>query len=91
MIYSWVFQEAAYALDQLRPNLKHPHPSPTSAPVLPVPLHHLRLDVAEGLREVQVEGGLVGVLAPVLDLQGQLEALLAAHKVLHQVPGQVHC
>lgn len=53
---------------------------------LAVALHHLRLDVAERLWEVQMERGLVGVLASVLNLQGQLEAVLTAHEVFHQVP-----
>jgi len=55
---------------------------------LAVALHHLRLDVAQRLREVQVERGLVGVFAGVLDFERKLETLLAAHEVLDQVPGE---
>ena len=48
-------------------------------------LQQLRLDVVDGLGQVQVEVGLVRVLAVINNLQGQLQPLVAPHRVLVQI------
>ena len=48
-------------------------------------LQQLRLDVVDGLGQVEVEVGLVRVLAIVNNLQGQLQSLVAPHRVLVQI------